>query len=347
MVLYDFACCAVTFMFLIVMLFGHASVFAVGAVMVTLGIIGAMETPNGAACIPQLVAKDKLASANGVIQAVQSFSSIASPVIGGILYGAVGLRTLVTMSGAAFALAAMMELFIRIPFVKRARTSGMVQTIAGDLKDGFAYVWRDSFVRKLMVIAALLNFALTPCFIIAAPLVLRMTLRSSDTLYGVSMGLIEAAMILGALLMGAFAKRMRVNTMWRYMLGIAILFVPLSFSVTPVLLGFKIWLSFAIFLLSAMLMAATMTVLNIFAIVQIQTKTPSVHLGKVMAIIQMVAHCAAPIGQLLYGGAFEHFIKAAYIPLLFAGGLMFVIVYIGKILLKKEGVHDDTNCINT
>jgi MFS family permease len=49
MVLYDCICSVVTFVFLFVMLSGHASVFTVGAVMVALGIVGAMETLNGTA----------------------------------------------------------------------------------------------------------------------------------------------------------------------------------------------------------------------------------------------------------------------------------------------------------
>jgi MFS family permease len=100
MVLYDAVCCVVTFAFLLIMLGGGATVFAVGVVMVILGIVGAMETPNGTACISQLVAKEKLGTANGVVQAGQALSGIAAPVVGGILYGALGLRVLSTGENA-------------------------------------------------------------------------------------------------------------------------------------------------------------------------------------------------------------------------------------------------------
>jgi MFS family permease len=336
MVLYDVICCTVTFVFLIIMLNGHASVFVVGAVMVLLGIIGAMETPNGTACLPQLVERNKLESANGAMQAVQSLSGIAAPIIGGILYGAAGLRVLVTISSLAFALAAITESFIKIPFVSRARTVGMVRTIAVDLKEGFAYVWTDLFIRKLTLIAALRNLALVPCFLIAAPLVLRRTLGSSDTVYGAGMGLIEAAMIFGALLVGVFSKKMRIQTIWRWVLVIALLFVPLSLSLTPAVLGTGFWPPFAAFTLCIMLMSAATTILSIFVIVKVQTKTPSENLGKVMAIIQASAQCAAPVGQIAYGFAFERFDSAVYIPLLFAGLLTSGIALIGRITLKVE-----------
>ncbi|MDR2523256.1 MAG: MFS transporter [Synergistaceae bacterium] len=334
MVLYDAVCCAVSFGFLLVMLAGHASVFAVGAVMVILGIVGAMETPNGTACIPQLVAKDKLAPANGVIQTVQSLSEIIAPVAGGILYGAAGLRLLVAISGAAFALAAMTEMFIKIPFVKRERSAGMARMIGVDLKDGFAYVWKDSFIRNLMVIAALLNLILVPCFIVAVPVVLRITLNSGDTLYGVGMGIIETAMILGALSIGIFRKRMRVGTIWRWVLGIALLFAPLALSVTPLVLRLGFLTPFALFLLCISAMAAVTTILSIFVITRIQAKTPDENLGKVMAIIQAVAQCAAPVGQIAYGFMFERLNTAVYIPLLLAGLLIAGITIVSKITLK-------------
>jgi MFS family permease len=334
--LYDAICCVITFGFLLIMITGHTSVFAVGVVMIILSIVGAMETPNGAACVPQLVTKEKLESANGIIQAVQSLSGILAPVVGGILYGAAGLRILVTISGAAFALAAMVELFIKIPFVERARTGGMLRTIAGDLGSGFAYVWKDPFIRNLMVIAALLNLALVPCFIVAAPLILRITLGSGDTLYGVGMGIIETAMIVGALLSGFFGKRMRIDTIWRWIPAIALLFVPLSLSVTPMALGMGFLPPFVLFLLCFSLMAAMTTILSIFVVVRVQAKTPCGNLGKVMAIIQAAAQCAAPAGQIAYGFMFERFDSAVYVPLLLAGLLTLGIALMGKITLKEE-----------
>jgi MFS family permease len=338
MVLYDFICCAVTLAFLFIMIGGNASVFTVGAVMVILGVIGAMETPNGTACIPQLVAKETLESANGIIQAVQSLSGILAPVVGGILYGAVGIRTLVAVSCAAFALAAITEIFIKIPYVKRAREDSMLRTLVVDLKSGFTYVWKEALIRKLMLFAALLNLVLTPCFLVISPLILRITMHSGDALYGAGMGIIEAAIILGALTMGVFSKNMRVNTMYRWILLIAILFVGVALSVTPMLLGTGYWAPFILFMLCMIPMASATTILSIFAIVQVQKKTPAENLGKVMAIIQMVAQCAAPIGQLAYGFLFEASRGTVYFPIMGVFGVMLLITVLsGRMFKNDEG----------
>jgi hypothetical protein len=243
----------------------------------------------------------------------------------------------VTISGATFALAAIMEIFVKIPFAKRGRTIGMVRTIAGDLRDGFAYVWQNSFIRKMTIFAAGLNLVVAPCIIIAVPLVLRIALNSGDTLYGIGMGIVEIAMIVGALLLGVFGKKMRINTLWRWILTIALLFVPITLSLTPAALDFGFWPPFTLFIICVSVMAATTTILSIIVITKVQTKTPGESLGKVMAIIQAVAQCAAPIGQMAYGCMFKRFDSAVYVPLLIAGTLTAGIAVLGKLTLRKEG----------
>jgi MFS family permease len=244
----------------------------------------------------------------------------------------------VAISCVAFAAAAITEMFIRIPFAKRPREGGMARTLAGDLKDGFIYVWKEPLIRRLMILAALLNLILVPCALVASPLILRMTLHSSDATYGAGMGLIEAASIIGALTVGVFSKKMRMSTLWHWTLALALLFIPLALSVMPVVLGTGFWPPFVIFVLCVMLMATAATISSIFVIVRIQARTPGGHLGKVMAIIQAVAQCAAPIGQLLYGAAFQGFKNAVYLPLCIAGGLMVLVAFIGKAMFRKETI---------
>jgi MFS family permease len=342
MVLYDAACCVIALLFLFVMLSGYASVPAVGVVMVLLGIVGAMETPNGTACLPLLVEQSKLETSNGLIQAVQSISGIVAPVLGGILYGALGITALVAISGAAFGLAAFTEMFIQIPYIKRPHEGSIIKTLSSDLIHGFRYVWKEPFIRKLGIVAALLNMALAPCFLVGSPIVFRVTMQGGDFAYGLGMGLINAASILGALTVGVFSKRMRTNNLWQWILGIAILFIPLAFSITPLVLNTGFLPSFALYMLCLILMVAATTILSIFVIVRIQAETPGENLGKVMAIIQAVAQCAAPIGQLMYGFAFEGFKDAAYIPLLIAGTLTALIAFIGKIMLQNEAFRKES-----
>ena len=77
------------------------------------------------------------------------------------------------------------------------------------MKKGFLYVLKQPFILKAMLLAALLNLILTPLFVVGGPIMLRVTMQSSDTMYGIGMGLIDFATILGALSIGFFAKSYR------------------------------------------------------------------------------------------------------------------------------------------
>lgn len=62
-----------------------------------------------------------------------------------------------------------------------------------------------------MLLAALLNLILTPLFVVGAPIIIRVTMESSHTLYGIGMGLIDFATIIGALSIGFCEKATDAN----------------------------------------------------------------------------------------------------------------------------------------
>ena len=125
-------------------------------------------------------------------------------------------------------------------------------------------------------------------------------------------------------------------TAYRLVLVIAILILPMALSVTPLLLDTGFYPSYLLFILSAMPIAAILTILSIFVITAIQKKTPNENLGKVMAIITAVAQCAAPVGQIMYGVLFQGFSHAVFMPTLFASAVMFIMVFMAQRLFKNE-----------
>lgn len=336
MVIFDFTSSAITLCLVLAMGLGGVSVFLIGAVMVLLSLVSALYTPAVTASVPLLVASDKLESSNGIVQVVQSLSGIAAPILGGFLYGAFNVQTLVIVSSIAFFLSAVMEIFIRIPFVKREQEGHMIGTIAKDLKEGFAFVVKDPFIFKSMTLAALLNLVLSPLFIVGIPIILRVTMQSSDKMYGVGMGLVEFAMILGALAVGFFAKRMKMKTLYRWILMLALLLIPIAMSVAPFMLGMGYIPSFSLFILCVIPIAATLSILSIFVITRVQKKTPNENLGKVMAILIGVTQCAAPLGQMIYGVLFKHYSTTLYIPILAVSLVMIILSGFTRRILKNE-----------
>ncbi|MBR9669287.1 MFS transporter [Bacillus cereus] len=337
MVIFDFINAAIVLSFIVLLLTESVSILLIGTIMFLLAVISAMYAPVVMASIPQLVPEKKLEQANGIVNGVQALSNIVAPVLGGILYGIIGLKMLVITSCLAFFLSAILEMFITIPFIKRIQEGHIVPTIVKDMKEGFLYVLKQPFILKAMLLAALLNLILTPLFVVGGPIMLRVTMQSSDTMYGIGMGLIDFATILGALSIGFFAKKLQMRTLYNWMLIIALLVMPVALSVTPFILNLGYYPPFILFILSSLLIAMIMTIVSIYVITVVQKKTPNENLGKVMAIITAVSQCMAPIGQVVYGFMFEGFSTKIYLPIFAISFIMILIAMVTKKILRNEG----------
>ena len=178
----------------------------ISVIMIILSIISTMYTPTVTSSIPLLVAKSKIESANGIVTGIQAISDIIAPIIGGILFKFIGVDVLIIFSCTAFFLSAVMETFIKIPFTRRKQDKNIVNTIIKDMKVGFKYVVKEPFILKAMILAGVLNFILSPFLSVGVPIILREIMQSSDTMYGIGLGLVSFSTILGALTIGIFTK---------------------------------------------------------------------------------------------------------------------------------------------
>ncbi len=338
MVIFDFTSSSIIMCLFLLITVGLATVTPIGVIMVLLSIVSALYTPAVTSSIPLLVEFEKLEGANGIVQAVQALSGVAAPIIGGVLYGALEIRFLVIISCIAFFLSAVMEIFIKIPFAKREWDRHIITTIVKDMKDGFAYVVNQSFILKSMIVAAVINLVLSPLLIVGSPIILRVTMQSSDIMQGVGIGLISFASILGTLTIGLCAKKIRMNTLYRLVLAIALLVVPIAVSVLPFILGLGYYPAFALFMLGAIPIAMFAAIISIFIIARVQRVTSIEHLGKVMAIIMAVAQCAAPLGQVIYGSVFESFSDVLYLPIFTISILMIIIALVSQRMFAAEPI---------
>ena len=331
MVLFDFTSGIIISLYYVSLRLGGTSIFLTGAVLILLSVISSMYGPAVTASIPLLVKEEHLEGANGLVNGVQALSNVAAPLIGGMFYGIFGVKALVCVSGTAFICSAVLELFIHIPFRKREFTMPVIPTIAADLKEGFSYVGRNPLILRSMILASLLN-------VVGGPVILRTAMKSTDAMYGIGMGTINLATILGALSMGAAAKKMRMENLHRLLAAIALLFLPMALSVTPAWISRGFYPSYLMFLACAVPIAMIMTIISIFVITKVQKETPNENLGKVMAIITAVSQCAAPLGQLVCGFIFQTFPARIYLPALFTCIAMAVISLAARKLWSETAV---------
>jgi MFS family permease len=319
MVIFDFTSSAIVLFLFLMVRGGGKTVPLIAVVMVLLSIIAVMYAPTVMASIPQLVAKEKIEGANGIVQAVQSLSNVAAPLLGGVLYGILGVHALIVISGIAFFLSAVMELFIQIPFEKRESNGNAVYTIYADMKEGFLFVKKKAFIWQATLLAALLNLILTPFFMVGTPILLRMAMKSNDVMYGIGMSTFYTASIIGALSIGYVSKKMKIEKIYQGMILLSVLMFVVAVFLSPILMNGSRMLSYVGFVVTIFPIAMIMTIQSIFIVAKVQLATPNKNLGKVMAIIMAIANCVAPIGQVIYGIAFKQFEARFHIPTIAVG----------------------------
>lgn len=336
MVIFDFMSSIIIFTFICLLSSLNNSIILIGVIMVLLSIISSMYQPTVQASIPLIVNEKDLEQANGIVNGIGSLSSMFAPVLGGLLYGLIGIKMLLITSCIAFFLSAVMEMFIHIPFNKREVNGSIVSTIVSDMKEGFSYVIKQSHISKAMILAASLNLFLTPFLLVGIQYILRITMHSSNNMYGIGIGIIEFSSVLGALSIGMFAKKMKMNTLYRWLMLISILMIPMAISVSPSMLKLGYYPSFILLFICIIPIAMSMTIITIFVLTIVQKQTPNELLGKVMATITAVSQCVAPVGQIMHGKLFEVFSSRVYIPIVCMFIIMLSISILAKYLYKNE-----------
>ena len=241
MVILDFTSSAVILLLLFLIGSGHGTVLVIGVILALLSVISSIYQPTVQASIPLLVPQQHLTAANGIVNGVGALSGMLGSVIGGVLYGVIGIQALVIASCAAFFLSAVMELFIQIPFVKKITTEHILPTIVHDLKIGVQYITTENRqIISIIILATLMNLFMAPVLLIGVPYILRITMQSSETMYGVGMGIVQFSALLGALLIGKISRRLQVKTLHRFLFAAAVLIVPVATAVTPTILSLGI-----------------------------------------------------------------------------------------------------------
>ncbi|WP_211750300.1 MFS transporter [Paenibacillus sp. Marseille-Q4541] len=315
MVIFDFLSCAVVGGLALILYNGNPSIPVIGVVMTLLGVVSTFYQPTVQASIPILVEESKLLKANGIVSGVSAITNFAGPVLGGVLYSLSGIDSIVIMTCLSFFLAAVTEMFIRMPFVKETQTYGALKTILLDLKEGGSYIFkRDSFLMKFIVIAASMNVFITPLFLVGIPYIIKIIMGMNDQFFGFTQGGISLSMIFAAIAVGLISSKLRINNLYLWFVGSGVLFIPMSFSIYPLFLGMNNvnYIQYIIFSLCAMLIMFVITIINIFIMTTLQQQTPNLMLGKVMAILTAVSTCAVPVGQILFGALIDRFSTNVY-----------------------------------
>lgn len=112
--------------------------------MLLYGISGTYQ-PAVQASIPALVPKERILSASAIVNQIGALANFMGPIIGGMLYGVWGIKSILQVSIMCFLLSAVMELFLVIPFQKQAEKRSIGETVKNDLKESLHFLRLHQF----------------------------------------------------------------------------------------------------------------------------------------------------------------------------------------------------------
>lgn len=312
---------------------GGFSIIAVGALMVSLSVLSAFETPTVQAALPQLLrgsGEAVIRRGMAVINQVQQLSSLLPSFIGGALYGLIGIGPLLGVTIACFFCTAALECFIRLkppqknkprepipPAMDHARSdhstphpdgtettpSGTARDWISDIAVALRFLTHERpNILRLMLLASVINLFAVGYSAVGFPFMIRTVLGFDAAVYGICDGIIGIAAVIGAILAGLFAAALTIDRMPTAMAALGAVILPAGVGF---LLPSGNMAKLIALVSSCCLVSLACSFTNIIAIPAIQIRTPETMTGKVMSLLASFATCAQPLGQMLYGWLYD------------------------------------------
>ncbi|WP_419496982.1 MFS transporter [Bifidobacterium pullorum] len=312
---------------------GGFSIIAVGALMVSLSVLSAFETPTVQAALPQLLrgsGEAVIRRGMAVINQVQQLSSLLPSFIGGALYGLIGIGPLLGVTIACFFCTAALECFIHLeppqkneprepipPAMDHARSdhstphpdgtettsSGTARGWISDIAAALRFLTHERpNILRLMLLASVINLFTVGYSAVGFPFVIRTVLGFDTAVYGICDGIIGIAAVIGAILAGLFAAALTIDRMPTAMAALGAVILPAGVGF---LLPLGNMAKLIVLVSSCCLVSLACSFTNLLAIPAIQIRTPETMTGKVMSLLASFATCAQPLGQMLYGWLYD------------------------------------------
>lgn len=193
-----FAACS-SLLLLYLMQQGEVEVWHVYLVTAIAGVAAPFQEPAYTAGITQLVPKEQLMRASGMVRSATGFQSIFAPLMAGWLLGIVHLDGLVWIDLATFLFALGTLMMVRIPDLPPR--AGARAGIWAEAKEGTLYLWERKPLMGLLVLFFGFNFFSATLLALHTPLILNL---GDARMLGVLLSIFGASFLLGGIALATY-----------------------------------------------------------------------------------------------------------------------------------------------
>lgn len=250
------------------------------------GVADAFSFPASAAFTPSLVKREQMVMASSVNQSTAQLTGIVVPAPAGLAIKALGMAWAFFIDAVSFLfiLAALWTL-PDPPLPPRSARKPIWSSIG----EGLAYVGKDTPLRTLMLLAAVMNFCLTGTIAIGLA-VLTKTRFGSPAAFGTVLSAAAAGTLAGALLAGIWRVRRR---------GVMILLVAAVLGLSLAMIGVlpRLWMVASVLLI----MGLSAGITNVHIAAWIQQRVDQTLRGRVMSVLMLSAIGLLPLSYAVAG----------------------------------------------
>lgn len=301
MVYLDFFSAGLMAIYSIILISGRDNIIIVGSIMFMLSTIYTLYSPSVTACIPQIVEKDKLATANGIIQQVGAIVNLVGPIVAGLLYSFIEIKTIVIINAISFFISAIIELFLEIPDLqlKEKIKTPILQSFK-EMKKSFIYLKeKKKIVLGIIVSYGLTNIFVVPILSVVSPYFIKIKLNMPSVIYGFVEAIFVIGMILGGLLITFRPKMFKMKDIHKtmYPMVVAIVIIGISTHLTRT----NKFIVLGLYSIGGLGIMLSLALSNIISLTYIQQEIKEDMLGKVSAFSTAIATASVAPGQLIYG----------------------------------------------
>ncbi|WML57403.1 MFS transporter [Neobacillus sp. PS2-9] len=276
--------------------------------------------------ISGLVDEARVQRAMSLNQMSISFAAIASPAVGGLLYGAVSMQTFLIMYMIASCIAVILESTMDFKLFanrKEKEIPGQKESMWVSIKAGISYLKLQPILVTIVWISLMINF-LFGAFEVGYSFILIEKMKMVSQRFGFTQGAFAVGMLLLSIYF-SFRKEVRYPLLvskWA-IVGMGGVMAAVSF---PLLVGLSSTSVFGFYLVIMFFLGALIIIVNTPLQVMLQKKIEDDFKGRVFSLLETMAMALMPLGMVLYGFLYDIF-PAQWILLLSA------LLFIGVVLV--------------
>jgi len=277
----------------ILVITGHAAVWAILLLSVILGIINAFDVPARQSLIHDVVASPAdLPNAVSLTTATASLAQLLGPALSGIVLSVFGAGVCFLLNAASFGGVIVSLLLMRLPAYQPKRKD---KKVIGEFAEGFTYIKNTPDIGLIVAMLALVSLLVLP-YNTVLPVFAKVVFKGDASTFGYINSFVGVGAVTGTI----FLASRKPGTHLRRILFISTILMGAGLICFSQIHSFPAAMLFAA--IAGFGSVAQFTVSNII----VQSESAPEMRGRAIGILLMAIFGMLPLGSLLVGAVSEH-----------------------------------------